>query len=492
MRTWTRKDFLKASLLTGSAALLTRSALGAPAVVAPGSPNGDVRVAVVGFNGKGAQHIKTFGDVPGVRVVALCDVDSDVLAAQVKKFADRGQKVAAYRDYRELLNDKSIDAVVIATPNHWHALMTIWACQAGKDIYVEKPVSHSIWEGRKAVEAARKYNRVVQTGTQSRSDEALREFFAYLQAGNLGAVKWARGLGYKARPSIGKTSGPQPLPASVDYDLWLGPAAMTPLRRQKLHYDWHWFWATGNADIGNQGAHQMDMCRLALGQKGLPPSVMCIGGRFAQDDDAETPNTQIVVLPYEPAPLIFEVRGLPRKAGDVALDNYRGIRIGITVQCENGYFVGSAGGGWVYDNDNKRVKHFEGTAGATHAANFIDAVRQRRREVLNADIEEGHITAALCHCANISYRLGQDTTAEAVQEAIRSDALTRETYGRLLEHLRANQADLQKTPIVQGPCLSIVPGREAFVSNAKGDLGDRANALLKDTYRAPFVVPENV
>ncbi|MFA6562944.1 MAG: Gfo/Idh/MocA family oxidoreductase [Verrucomicrobiia bacterium] len=491
MKHWTRRDFLKTSIFTGSAVALARNS-GAATASGGGSANGDIRLAIVGFRGKGAHHIKMFRDIPGVRLAALCDVDSAVLDGQTKRFAAKDEKVAAYRDYRKLLEDKTIDAVVIATPNHWHSLMAVWACQAGKDVYVEKPVSHNVWEGRKVVEAARKYNRIVQAGTQSRSDEALQQVFDYIRQGNLGSIQWVRGLCYKARPSIGKTTGPQPIPGEVDYDLWLGPAAMTPLRRRRLHYDWHWFWTTGNADIGNQGIHEMDMCRWALGQRGLPPKVMSIGGRFGYEDDAETPNTQISVLAYEPAPLIFEVRGLPRKAGDSAMDNYRGIRVGLVVQCEKGYFAGGAGGGWVYDNKGEKVKQFSSSGGAGHQANFIKAVRSRKTSDLAADIEQGHVSSALCHLANISYRLGKDSAADAIKEAIMLDANTKDSFQRFADHLAANQVNVPATPAVLGPALSLAPDKEVFVSKEKYDLGFWANALLKDAYRPPFAVPESV
>jgi len=502
MKSWTRKDFLKTSLLTGGAAFLagcrtTVPAPGAPAIAPHGSPNGDIRVAVVGFRGKGAQHIKDFSAIPGVRVAALCDVDRQVLDEKVQEFASRGEKVAAFTDYRKLLEDKSVDAVVIATPNHWHALMTVWGCQAGKDVYCEKPISHNVWEGCQAVEATRKYNRIVQAGTQSRSDVALQEAFAYIRGGALGKIQWVRGLCYKQRPSIGKTSGPQPVPAHLDYDLWTGPAALVPPRRNTpdrgtIHYHWHWFWNYGGGDIANQGIHEMDMCRWALGQERLPPTVMSIGGRFGYNDDAETPNSQIAVFGYEPAPLIFEVRGLPQKAGGRAMDAYRGIRIGLIVQCEHGYFAGGANGGFVYDNEGKRVKQFTSTGGDSHPANFIDAMRSRKPSDLRAPIEGGHLSSSLCHLANISYRLGQDTATDAIREAAQAHEPTKDSVARLLDHLEANGVDPMTTPAVAGPELHLAPGTERLRSAENYDIGYWANTMLRRQYRSPFVVPENV
>jgi predicted dehydrogenase len=506
MKPLTRKEFLKSSLLTGGAVFLAGCSTTAPITSAESaganamgprrSPNGDVRIAVVGINTKGNGLIHDFQKVAGCQIVALCDVDSQVLARRAAELDQDNIKVKTYSDYRRLLEDSTIDVVVIATPNHWHALMAIWACQAGKDVYVEKPISHNVWEGRKAVEAAQKYNRIVQAGTQSRSDEALEEVFAYIRAGNLGKIKWVRGLCYNRRASIGKTSGAQAIPSHIDYDLWSGPAPLVPPRRNSsngtIHYDWHWFWNYGGGDIANQGAHQMDMCRWALGEQGLPSTVMSIGGRFGYEDDAETPNTQIAVFGYESAPLIFEVRGLPRKQGEQAMDAYRGIRVGLTVECEGGYFAGGAGGGFVYDNDGKRGKQFTSSGGGQHHANFIKAVRSRKPSDLRAPIEGGHVSSSLCHLANISYRLGQNTATDAVKLAVQAHEPTKDAVARLLDHLEANGVATQATPPVVGPSLKLAPGTERFVTSEKYDAGYWANTMLRREYRKPFVVPESV
>jgi predicted dehydrogenase len=492
-----RKEFIKATAAACGTALLLRHR-GVAAVAAAGSPNSDVRVAIVGCRGKGAAHIDDFRQVKGVRVAALCDVDAEILAKHVAAFAKRGEKVAAYRDVRALLDDKSIDAVVVATPNHWHALITVWACQAGKDVYVEKPISHNVWEGRQAVAAALKYGRIVQAGTQSRSADELKQAVAFLRAGSLGKILWARGLCYKPRASIGKTSGPQPVPASIDYNLWCGPAPLTPPRRNSpqngtVHYDWHWFWDYGGGDIANQGVHQMDICRWALGYDGLPRGVASLGGRFGYEDDAQTPNTQLAVFDYEPAPILFEVRGLPRTKGEQAMDAYRGIRVGAVIQCEGGYFAaGESGGGFIYDNTGRKMQPFIGAGGGGHPANFIDAVRSRRPSDLNAPLEGGHVSSALCHLANISHRLGREDAPEAIKEAIASQDLPKEGFSRMLDHLASNGVDLGGTRIVKGPQLAFEPGREAFASTADYDVGYWANQLLRRTYRPPFVVPEKV
>ncbi|MHC4659035.1 MAG: Gfo/Idh/MocA family oxidoreductase [Planctomycetota bacterium] len=486
-----RRDFIKSSLATAAGVGIATSV---PATVWSQvvGANDDIRVAVVGFRGQGAGHIKRFHNLQGVRVVALCDADKAILDREVKKFKDRNEKVDAYTDVRKLLDDKSIDAIVTATPNHWHSLVTVWACQAGKDVYVEKPVSHNVWEGRKMVEAARKYKRIVQTGTQKRSDKGVQEAFEYIQKGELGKIVVARGFCYKRRKSIGKVNGPQPVPESVDYDLWTGPAPLGPLMRKNLHYDWHWVWATGNGDIGNQGIHEMDMCRWALGQKGLAPRVMSIGGRFGYDDDAETANTQIAILDYEPVPLIFEVRGLAERKDSSVMDSYRGIRIGIVIECEGGYFAGGGGGGWVYDNDGKKIKQFTGDGGGGHQANFIKAVRSRKVSDLSADIVEGHISSALCHMGNISHRLGQLSLPEEIQEAIKDEPQAVEVFERFREHLFANWVDISKTRAVLGPWLQMDTRKERFVGDDRFGITRWANGLLKRDYRKGFVVPEKV
>ena len=480
MNNMNRRTFIRNSLLvTASLSAFPRSGWTAPKPTnRVRGANDDIRVAVAGFSGRGQSHIGGFRKINGVRVVALCDVDQIVLDKGVKSFADRGEKVEGYRDIRKLLENPDIDAVGFATPNHWHALGAIWAVQAGKDVYLEKPVSHNVWEGRKVVEAARNYNRLVQTGTQSRSSEGMREAFEWVRAGNLGKILRARGLCYKRRPSIGKVDGPQPIPPSIDYDLWCGPAPKEPIMRKRLHYDWHWVWPTGNGDLGNQGVHQVDMCRWALGVNELSTSVFSIGGRLGYEDDGTTPNTQIVFHDYRPAPLIFEVRGLPT-------ENLRGAGVGAMIDCEGGHLlIKSYSGAIAFDKDGAEVKKFEGAS--DHFENFIKAVRSRKVSDLNADILEGHLSAALCHTANISYRLGKQHPPEGIRDAVMNNKEMAEMLARMEEHLAANQVDLKKTPATLGVVLKMDPKSERFVGNTA------ANEMLSRDYRAPFVVPTKV
>lgn len=482
-----RRSFLKTAAM-GSAALAFTSKSWA----AVNGANDDIRVAVVGFRSRGRSHINGFKNLKGVRIAALCDVDEDVLAKGVKELSDEGHSVKGYADVRKLMEDKDIDVIATATPNHWHALISIWACQAGKDVYVEKPVSHNVLEGRRMVQAARKYGRIVQTGTQSRSNPGLREAIQYLHDGELGKIKLARGLCYKPRKSIGRISGSfKPAPRNVDYDLWTGPAPLKPLSRENLHYDWHWVHDTGNGDLGNQGIHQMDIARWALQINELSPRVVSIGGRVGYIDDGNTPNTQTIFHLYDEAPLIFEVRGLPKdKAswsnwGGGTMDNYRGAKIGVVVDCENGTMViPSYNSAIVYDNDGKEVKRFSG--GADHFENFITAVRSRRSCDLNADILEGHLSSALCHTGNISHHTGTTGSLDEIQEIAQQHDLVAEAFDRMRSHMEANEVDLSQTPLTMGQYLEMDPQTERFTNSIE------ANRLLTREYRAPFVVPDRV
>jgi hypothetical protein len=257
--------------------------------------------------------------------------------------------------------------------------------------------------------------------------------------------------------------------------------------RQQLHYDWHWFWDTGTGEMGNIGAHDLDHARWAMGIETVAPRVLSLGGRFGYDDDGQTPNTQIAFLDYEP-PMIFEIRGLPRRKGTTAMDTYKRLRASMRVECEGGFFAGGRGGGWAYDKDGKKIKQFRGDGGPDHQANFIRAMRSRNIRDLRADIEVGHVSATLCHMANISYRLGQCQSPGAIQEAVAGNDILAETVDRMLSHLRANEVDLEKNPLAVGPMLTFDAEHEKFV----GESSARANTFLKRTYRPPFVVPDAV
>jgi predicted dehydrogenase len=483
MKSPNRRSFMKTTALAAGAFSISARTW----AQATGS-NSDIRVAVVGFGGRGQSHIDGFSKLEGVRLAALCDVDEAVMRKEIDRLSkkDKDIKPEQFGDVRKLLERKDIDAISIATPNHWHSLAGIWAIQAGKDVYTEKPVSHNVWEGRKLVEAARKYQKIVQTGTQSRSSRTgIQAAVDWVKAGNLGKIQIARGLCYKPRPSIGKVDGPQPIPAGIDYDLWCGPAEKLPLMRKKLHYDWHWVWNTGNGDLGNQGIHQMDICRWFLGEMELAPSVISTGGRLGYIDDGETANTQIIFQGYEKAPLIFEVRGLPETKGAKNMDKLKGASVGCIIECEGGYVtVPNYSGATAHDKDGKEIKKWSGAE--DHFANFIKAVNSRKREDLHADILEGHLSSALCHTGNISYRLGKKQQPGEIREQLKDIKGMSETFDRMAAHLEKNEVDITKEQVALGVPLKMDPKTEKFLGNAK------ANEMLTRKYRAPYIVPEQV
>ncbi len=493
MNDCTRRSFMKTSLATIGSLAMTSSAWSQ----IRGSSD-DIRVGIVGVRKKGKEHIQDFRRLTGVRVVAICDADTQWLDAEVKKFKDRNIEVDTYVDYRKLLENKNIDAVVLSVPDHLHALMTVWACQAGKDVYVEKPASHNIWEGRKMVEAARKYNRIVEVGSQDRSDVGLLPLAEHIKQGGLGRIQRVHAITYNARQSIGKVSGPQPIPATCDYNLFQGPAPLTPLMRTNLHYDWHWCWPTGTGEMGNLGGHVLDDCRWTTGVASMAPRIVSLGGRFGYDDDGQTPNTIISLFDYDAFPIIYEIRALPRAKSEKVdtyqgitsrgMDRYRGINFGMIIQCEHGYFSGGRGGGWTYDNDGKKIKQFAGDGGGGHMTNFLNTMRSRRVSDLKADVLEGHITASMIHSADISYRLAQREPVEQVKKKVQGNDLLAESFDRLLKHLQANEIDLSKNPLAIGPMLNFDIESEKFVGKDSYD----ANMFLSRNYRPPFVVPEAV
>jgi len=478
----TRRSFIRQST-TVAAGVSVAAALPSSTWARPAGANDDIRVAVVGLGGQGRYHIKTFKAMKGVRVVALCDPDRKRMERAAEEL--EGQKFDKYTDYRKLLEDKDIDAVSTASCNHWHAPVTVWGCEAGKDVFVEKPVCHTIWEGQQMVKAARKYDRIVQSGMQLRSDRGVREAFQWLHDGNLGKMLLSRGLCYESRSSMGKVDKPTPIPDYIDYDLWCGPAPNEPLMRRRLHFDWHWIWNTGNGDLGNQGIHQMDMCRRAVRQDKLPPRVISVGGRFGWNDDGQTPNTQFVFYDYKPVPILFEVTQMPAKKGADRRSHYKGIRCGNVIHCEDGYFAcGESGGGWAYDNDGKKIKQFIGDGAGEHLQNFIDAVRSHKLEDLNADVREGHLSAALCHMGNISHLLGKTSSPENIHNELKNHQDMTDAFERFQAHLDANEIDLSKEKVTLGPLLTMDPNTEEFTGPHAGG----ANRMLTKKYRKGFVI----
>jgi predicted dehydrogenase len=419
------------------------------------SPNDTVRVACVGVHGQGESHIQAYSRMPNVEIAAICDIDETVLEQHLQHVEKLTKKrPAGFTDLRKLLEDKSIDAISIATPNHSHALQAIWGCQAGKDVYVEKPCGHNIFEARQIIAAAAKYKRMVQHGTQGRSSSSLREAVQKLKEGVIGDVYMSRGLVYKWRDTIGRAAV-EPVPKGVHYDLWLGPAPKHDFTRNRFHYNFHWFWDYGNGDIGNQGVHQMDAARWLLGVK-YPTKVSAIGGHYMFDDDQETPNTMVANFEFDEGgkkkQLVFEVRhwitnseaGIPPRMETVTPGAPPvPSTVGDIVYGSKGYLT-TAGGFKVFLGREQQPGPAPSGApgGDNHHANFIQAVRSRKQSDLNAPMEEAVPTVTLIHLANISYRLGRTLHFDAATMSCKGDA--------------------------------------------------EANRMFTRPYRAPFVVPEKV
>jgi predicted dehydrogenase len=396
------------------------------------APSERVRVAVIGVRSRGAELVREFARNPGAEVVAVCDIDDAMFAKPLKGAEATGGKTPrTEKDFRRLLDDKSIDAIAIAAPDHWHALLTVMGCQAGKDVYCEKPASHNVVEGRRMVEAARKYNRVVQLGTQRRSMPHVKEAIARVQSGELGKVGMARAWIHQKRPNIGHGT-PGPVPPGVDYAMWQGPAPDRPFMSNRFHYNWHWFWNWGTGEIGNNGIHGLDVARWGLGAD-APLTVASSGGKYVFDDDQEVPDTQIATYEFPHACLVWEHR-MWSKHGTEKMG------FGIAFYGEKGTLLVDARGYRIEDPDSPG-KPFEsepaasaGSAGS-HIQNFLDCLKSRERP--NADIEIGHLSTRLCHLGNIAWRVGRKLTFDAATESFpgvpEANQLLSREYGRRFE-----------------------------------------------------------
>ncbi|AGA27086.1 Gfo/Idh/MocA family oxidoreductase [Singulisphaera acidiphila] len=430
-----RRTFLSAAAGTVATASLAGRA-------SAEGPNDTVRAAVLGVNSRGKAHIEGFTGTKGVKVAVLCDPDQSVLNERLNEFEKKhGYRPDAETDLRKVYDRKDVDVVSVATPNHWHALATIWACQAGKDVYVEKPGSHNIFEGRKMVEAAKKYGRIVQHGVQLRSSEAIQEAVDHLRKGVIGKVYMARGLVYRDRASIGQAKDPDSAPTTLNWDLWQGPAQERAFSKRIVHYNWHWHWNYGNGDVGNQGVHETDMCLWGLGLETLPSSIVAMGGKFLWDDDKETPEllSSSYMFPEQNQMIEFEVRPW-------ATNTEGGAGVGNIFYGSDGYlvvknystyetFLGRTG-------KEPGPKGKDGDPVGKHFANFIAAVRSRDPKILHGPVETAHISSGLAHLGNIAYRVGRR--------------------------------------------LNFDPVTEKFIGDSEAD------ALLTRNYRQPYVVPDQV
>ena len=462
-----RRDFLKSAAAAGFATFAISGTKSSSNVL---GANERIRVAVAGVHGRGQSHIGGFSGIEDVEVTTLIDPDTSL----------HREGYACTADVREVLEDPNIDVISVATPNHWHSLMTVWACQAGKDVYVEKPLSHNVSEGRRCVEAARYYDRMVQHGTQQRSSNGRAQEIAALQSGNYGKLLVSKGYCCKPRWSIGQKPT-KSAPGDLDFNIWLGPAQEQPYHENLVHYNWHWFWDFGNGDTGNQGVHEMDVARWAIKDATLPTRVWSLGGRFGYEDQGETPNTQLTVYEYGDAILLFETRGLVGK------------HEGYDRKVANEYYTteGMITGGKFYPADGGEPEAVQApedvsvTPGGAFGS-FIAAVRSREVTDLNADVEEGHYSSALCHLANISYRLGEAVPFSKKKMALGDNTQVVESLETIRGNLNAVGMKLEESEYILGRELTMNPETETFVDDTQAD------QLLTREYREEFAVPTKI
>lgn len=488
-----RRDFCERAILAATTALAAGAATNSlvaaePAPIRRVGPNEKLRVATIGVNGQGGAHLDEWRRLSNVDVVAICDCDPAAYAKVIGKFKDSAIQPTYVQDVRRLLEDKTIDAVSIATPNHWHALMSVWAMQAGKDVYIEKPCSHNVREGRVMTQWARKLGRICQMGVQSRSMTGMRSTLDFVHSGKIGKVSVAKAICFRRRGSIGMVDTPAPIPTNMDFDLWCGPAPKVIPVRKRLHYDWHWVGATGNGDLGNQNPHELDKARWGLGKQELPKRVLSIGGRLGYIDNGDVANSQVTFYEWDDALLISDVRGLDIKSkvtfglkGVTPFDGASNLWYGT-----NGYVVApNYSSGVAFDLDGNVIDKWSGGEYKAHFANFVKAILSRNHVDLHLDIEDGHLSSALAHLGNVSWRLGQEMKPGSRPSSWSDNKYISETLTSFDEYTKENEVDFGKTKLTMGLELSIDPKTELSTS-------DKANALFTREYRKGYVLPEVV
>ncbi|MBN1589949.1 MAG: Gfo/Idh/MocA family oxidoreductase [Pirellulales bacterium] len=490
-----RRDFLKTAAAAGIGASFFIGGTKASGRVV--GANDRIRVAVAGINGRGLAHIGInkkpggFASLKNVEVAALADPDSRLFDDRSKRVQDWfGYTPKCYQDVRRVLDDPTIDAITIATPNHWHSLMTIWACQAGKHVYVEKPCSHNVFEGRKAVEAARKYNRLVQHGSQQRSSQVRADQMAALHAGKYGKLLVARGYCCKPRWSIGFKPTAAP-PKELDFDLWLGPAAKQPYHENLVHYNWHWFWDTGNGDMGNQGIHEIDAARWGIKDATLPQRIWSLGGRWVDGpdyrDQGETPNMLLSVFEFGDVLMVFETRGLVQRKGTDSKKVFPA-KVGNDFYTTEGRIDTKADRFYPRGGGRPVKVNFEGPRVMPGGmfGSFINTLRDGDFSKCNVDILEGHLSSAVCHLGNISYRLGKQVAYGQKPEHMGTNPQVHESFDTIRHNLAGAGFELDDKTYQVGPVLEFDPKAERFVDN------EAANAMLTRPARPPFAVPDDV
>jgi len=475
-----RREFTAAGLAAGAVATL-------PGRIAFAA-NEEINVGFISCGSRAGGLMGSFSKIPGVNIAGLCDPDEERLGKAKTRFP----KAKTWTNLRGLIEDKSIDAVVVATCNHWHCLAAIWAMEAGKDVYVEKPLSHTQWEGRQTVAAARKYNKICQLGTQQRSDPMQGEIKKFLHEEKaLGNILTARVNRFGVRGQIGKNPKPLVPPKSVDYDVWLGPAKEQAIYRDKLHYDWHWDFNTGSGEMGNWGVHVLDDLRNNIFQDSvkLPKQVIGGGGRVVYNDAGNTPNVHFCLFDTGGIPVVIALSNITAGTGSKSGSPHPGPGSGYMAFCEGGRFEGQRGRAVAFDNDGKVIKSFKGNAGnGLHQANFIDAVRSRKSSDLNAEVSIGNDTTGWCNLANVSYQTGKTFSfADAKQVKVGSQ-IWQSVLGDMTKLLKAHGKNIESSEIKLSPLLTINPKTEQFV----GDNAEAANPLLKREYRKGYEVPEIV
>jgi predicted dehydrogenase len=472
-----RRHLIRSSAFAGTYSLLSPFANAAGA-------NSELRVVVIGVKGRGSSHLNSILSHKKARLVGLCDIDSDQLKRRVTEMEKRHKLTGlkTYSDYRKVCEDKDVDAVCIATANHTHTIIALTAAAHGKHAYTEKPVSHNIWEGQKLAEGQAKYGTIIAHGFQRRSETSWAEALAWLEEGKLGKLTLARGFCYKPRKSIGKVPSPVAAPKTVDYDLWSGPRKILPIQRKQFHYDWHWQSPYGNGDLGNQGPHQLDVCRWALGDPmSLPPAILSIGGRYGYDDDGDTANTQILYVDHQPAPILFEVRGLPKKGLDwkSGMPDYRGVTIGNVIEYEGGSLLGGHGSHCkILDQDGKLLKEFKG--GQDHLHNFIDACHSGKQNPMHS-AKNGHHSAALAHLGAHALKLGKELPAEQIKASLTATPQVSEAVDRMMAHLEKNGL----AAIKPGLGAPLTTDGKTFT----GEFAAAASTLDREHYREGHTLP---
>jgi predicted dehydrogenase len=482
MRHLNRRAFVGAGLAIGTAGTLVgRSLLASNA-------NEEINLGFISCGSRAGQLMKPFSRIAGVNIVGLCDPDKDRLGSAKQRFP----AAKSWTDMRGLIEDKSIDAVVIATCNHWHCLAAIWAMEAGKDVYVEKPLSHTQWEGRQTVAAARKYGRICQVGTQQRSDPMQAEIKKFLHEEKaLGRILTARVNRFGVRGPIGKRTTPLTPPKNVDYDVWLGPAQSEPLYRDKLHYDWHWDFNTGSGEMGNWGVHVLDDLRnnIFLDKVALPKQVLGGGGRVVYNDAGETPNVHFCYFDTGGIPVVIALSNLTAGSRSKDRSPHPGPNSGYMAFCEGGRFEGQRGRAEAFDKKGKSIKKFKGTSGmGLHQQNFIDAVRSRDASMLNADVQVGHDSTGWCNLANVSYLAGQTFSYADAKQVGPGNQLWQSVLGDMDRLMRAHGLKIESSKFKLSPMLKVDPKTEQFV----GSNAVEANQFLKREYRKGYEVPESV